>query len=376
MTPTLAGRLQTRLALALVTGLPVALATAGLLDRLTISGALIGLLGVTVLGLGWDAAYTSLQDRRWDRDWPRLFTLLSWAPEGFGSWLTLDLLGAAAPLGTHLVLFTALWVAALVAQGTVLPVLLPHWRHDGRRLAGVRTPAVPAAVPVDAPTHAATPASRRPRPGIGALAQRPGLPRLATLALFAAVIAAVVLLAPLLGKEKGTSSADARLTHGEEHQAAEVEQPTRRRDWDTTKRVLPSAVAFPGAGLSTKLGMTLMKEDGVLVTPDPDHAAWYGQGAAPGQRGPAVVIGSTDSVFTGLDKARRGQQIRIVRADGSRVAFVVDRVARVDARSFPTQEVYGADRRPLLRLVGYDEESGRNTIVFAHAAWVTDPVEG
>lgn len=372
MTPTLAGRLQTRLALAVVTGLPVALATAGLLDRLTIPGALMGLLAVTVLGLGWDAAYTSFQDRRWDRDWPRLFTLLSWAPEAFGSWLALNLLGAAAPLGAHLVLVTALWVAALVAQGTVLPVLLPHWRHDGRRLAGVRT----RAVPVDAPAHAAAPASHGSRLGIGALAQRPGLPRLATLALFAAVIAAVVFLAPLLGKEKGTSSADARLTHGEEHQAAQVEQPTRRRDWDTTKRVLPSAVAFPDAGLSTKLGMTLMKEDGVLVTPDPDHAAWYGQGAAPGQRGPAVVIGSTDSVFTGLDKARRGQQIRIVRADGSRVAFVVDRVATVDARSFPTQEVYGADRRPLLRLVGYDEESGRNTIVFAHAAWVIDPVEG
>lgn len=372
MTPTLAGRFQTRLALTLVPGLPVALTAAGLLDRLTIPGALIALLAVTVLGLGWDAAYTSLQDRRWDRDWPRLFTLLSWAPEAFGSWLALGLVGAAAPLGTHLLLFTGLWVAALIAQGAVLPVLLPHWRHDGRRLSGVRTPAAPAG----APTHAAAPASQRPRLGLGALAQRPGLPRLATLALFVAVIAAVVFLAPLLGTEKEASTADARLTHGEEHPAAQVQQPTRRRDWDTTRRVLPAAVSFPGAGLSAKLGMTLMKEDGVLVTPDPDHAAWYGQGAAPGQRGPAVVIGSTDSVFTGLDKARRGQQIRVVRADGSRVAFVVDRVATVDARSFPTQEVYGADRRPLLRLIGYDEASGRNTIVFAHAAWVMDPVEG
>lgn len=365
MTPTLTGRLQTRLALALVPGLPVALAAAGLLSGLTLGGALTGLLAITVLGLGWDAAYQSLQDRRWDRDWPRLFTLLSWAPEAFGSWFVLDLLGAAAPLDTHLALFTALWSAALLAQGAVLPVLLPHWRHEGRRLVGVPT-AKPAPAPAEAPTHAAAASGR----GL-----RAGVPRLAALALFATVIGAVVLLAPLLGKDDPAST-NARLAHGEEHQTAQVQQPTRRRDWDTTKRVLPASVEYPAAGLSTKLGMTLMKENGVLITPDPDHAAWYGQGAAPGQRGPAVVIGSTDTIFKGLEKARRGQQIRVVRTDGSRVAFVVDRVTTVDARSFPTQKVYGADRRPLLRLIGYDEASGRNTIVFAHAAWVMAPVEG
>jgi hypothetical protein len=364
VTPTLAGRVQTRLALALLPGLPVALAVAGLLDDLTTGRALSTLLAVTVLGLGWDAAYQRLQDQRWDRDWPRLFTLLSWVPEALGSWLVLHLLGAAAPLGSHLVLVTLVWGAALLARAAVLPVLLPRWRHDGHRLLGARAPR--------AATSPGQQRSHRSSFNLGGLTLRPGAPRLAAVALFAAVVAAVVLLPPMLGNDQqASSSADPRLTDGEEQQAVHVQRAARLRTWDTTKRVLPAYVEFPAARVDTRLGMTLMKENGALVTPDPAHAAWYGEGAAPGQRGPAVVIGSTDAVFKGLADVERGQHLRVVRTDGSRVDFAVDRVATVDAASFPTREVYGATRRPLLRLIGYDEESGRNTIVFAHAAWVT-----
>ncbi|GGO90469.1 hypothetical protein GCM10011584_22310 [Nocardioides phosphati] len=378
MTPTLAGRVQTRLALALVPGVPVALAAAGLLDHLTLGRALIGLLVITVLGLVWDAAYQALQDRRWDRDWPPLLTLLSWVPEACASWLALNALGSAAPRGTHLVFFTLLWSAALLVRAAVLPVLLPHWRHEGQRLVVARARAAipaPARAP-EATTTAEEPAAEeapaRSRGfSLGALGLRPGTPRFATVALFVGVFGAVLLLAPLLGHDTPPPAADPRLTHGEEHQAMKVERVRRLHAWDTTKRVLPAYVEFPAAGVDTRLGMTLMKENGVLVTPDPRHAAWYGQGAAPGQRGPAVVIGSTDAIFQGLAHAKAGQQLRVVRTDGSRVAFTVDRVMTVDARAFPTQEVYGATRRPLLRLVGYDAESGRNTIVFAHAAWVT-----
>lgn len=373
MTPTLAGRIQTRLATALVPGLPVALAAAGLLGHLGIGGALVGLVAITVLGLGWDTLYQALQERRWDRDWPPLLTLLTWVPEALGSWLALNLLGAAAPLGTHLTFFTLLWGTALLTQATVLPVLLPRWRHEGRRLTGVRT-ARPAAAPAPSGTHAVE-KEHAPSSDASGLRLQPGGPRFAAVALFAGVTAAVALLAPLLKDDHGPSAADPRLTGGEEQQAVQVDRPTKSRAWDTTQRVLPAYVEYPAAGLRTKLSMTLMKQDGVLVTPDPDHAAWYGQGAAPGQRGPAVIIGSTDAIFKGLDKAQRGQHLRIVRADGSRVTFAVDRVRTVDASAFPTQQVYGANRRPLLRLIGYDEGSGRNVIVFAHAAWVVTDAE-
>lgn len=412
MTPTLTGRLQTRLALAVLPGLPVAAFAAATLDRLTPTQALIGLLVITLLGFGWDVLHQGLQDRRWDRDWPRIFTLLSWAPEAFGSWLALNALDAAAPLGSHLAFFTLLWGSGLVVRATLLPVLLPRWRHEGQRLLGARparraaveaatTTETPAAEPATAPAPHRAPG----RSGLAALGLTPSTGRMATLALLLGVLGALVLIAPLLENKEGSRvSADARATandanpsmtsrltphvhkngdvhvHGEDGEKGASTPATggdRQDEWNTTERILPAYVEFASADIATSLRMTLMKEDGVLVTPSPEHAAWYGQGAAPGQRGPAVVIGSTDNVFKGLDNAKRGQGLRVVRADGSQVHFIVDRVATVDARSFPTQKVYGASAEPLLRLVGYDESSGRNTIVFAHAvSMVKSPVEG
>lgn len=420
MTPTLAGRLQTRLALAVVPGLPVAAVAAATLDKLPPAGALTGLGVITLLGFGWDAVHQTIQDRRWDRDWPRIFTLASWAPEAVGSWLVLEVIGAAAPLGTHLAFFTLLWGAALVFRVAVLPVLLPRWRHEGQRLVGVRarTPQV-AATPVEDESAAATevPAAPEPdpgkaparrgapkRPGLGALGLSPATARMAAVALLLGVVGAMVLLAPLLrGEDDGAVTADARLTTSDGaqsvssklsphvHKDGEVHlhdedgstgsgagaERTTTKEWDTTERVLPAYVEFEAADLAAPLAMTLMKPDGVLVTPSPDSAAWFGQGAAPGQRGPAVLIGSTDAVFQGLDNARRGQELRVIRKDRSEVTFRVDSVTTVNAQEFPTQKVYGANPRPLLRLVGYDESTGLNTIVFAHAvSMVKSPEEG
>lgn len=412
MTPTIAGRLQTRLALAVVPGLPAAAFAAATLDKLPPGDALTGLGIITLLGFGWDAAHQAIQDRRWDRDWPRIFTLASWVPEAFGSWLVLEVLGAAAPLGTHLAFFTLLWGAALVFRVAVLPVLLPRWRHEGQRLVGTSARTTPTAAVAEEPAAAVTeepvtvspapePATKGParrgtpkRSGLGTLGIQPATGRLAALALFFGVVGALVLLAPLLGDKDEPVTAEARLTtsdgaqsvntklsphvheDGEVHlhdedgtgvPAASGGGGADEKGWDTTKRVVPAYIDFEAADLATPLKMTLMKPDGVLVTPNPETAAWFGQGAAPGQRGPAVVIGSTDAVFKGIANAERGQKLRVIRADRSEVTFVVDSVTTVDARDFPTQKVYGANPDPLLRLVGFDETSGRNTIVFAHA---------
>ncbi|TCJ23179.1 sortase domain-bontaining protein [Nocardioides jejuensis] len=382
MTPTLAGRLQTRIALAVVPGLPVTAFSAAMLDKLTPADALVGLVAITVVGLGWDAAYQAIQDRRWDRDWPRPFTLLSWIPEAFGSWLVLHLLDRAAPLGTHLAFFTALWLAALAVRAMVLPVLLPRSRHEGQRLRGVRGSTSDDPLPVADSVEQTGPQHSRARGfSLMGLKPQPGNGRLATLALFFGIVGAVVLLAPLLDNHHaGPMSADALMTKS----GAAMDRADKNdrsgatsTDWDTSRRVLPSSIVFHGADLATTLTMTLMKPDGVLVTPDEQHAAWYGQGAAPGQRGPAVVIGSSDAVFKGLRDAHRGQRLQVARKDHSTVTFVVDSVDTVDAASFPTQKVYGASPRPLLRLVGYDAASGRNTIVFAHAVSLRkSPTEG
>ncbi|RJS45961.1 sortase domain-bontaining protein [Nocardioides cavernaquae] len=398
MTPTLAGRLQTRLALSLLLGVPVAVLAAIVLDTLTLGGALLGLVVITGLGLGWDLLHNALQERRWDGDWPRVFTLLSWLPEAASSWLVLRAFDAAAPLGTHLAYFTMVWGAVLLGRAVILPVLLPRWRHQGQRLAG----AVPSTtVPATTPSPEAAPRQLGARTLFPRL--QPTQQRLATLVLFVGVVASVVLLAPLLERDDTSPAAnDPRLANGEGFQSTSKRKTHVHEDgdvhvhgpggdaadgtagggaklatWDTRARLRPAYVEFRAGRVATPLRKARMTAEGVLVTPDPLQAAWFGQGAAPGQRGPAVLIGSLDSVFAGLHHAKPGQALRVVRADGSQIDFTVDRVTEVDARSFPTQKVYGADDDPLLRLVGYDDDSGRNTIVFAHAvSMVESPAEG
>lgn len=386
MTPTLAGRLQTRLALSLLIGVPVALLATVLLGGLTLGDALRGLAVITVLGLGWDLLHQALQERRWDRDWPRLFTILSWAPEAAVSWFVLRVVDSAAPVASHLVLFTMLWGGMLAARASLLPVLLPRWRHQGQRLTGV----LPATAPL-APAETATEPAEPVEPAASRLTVGtlfPGLlaghRQFAALALVVGVVGSFLFLGPLLDRESKSAAAGADAQPAGEAQPAIGARPAKgggvgkvsedepKHDgkahaWDTDQRVRPTSIEFPAAKVDTSVGRTRLSSSGVLVTPDAGNAAWYGHGAAPGQRGPAVLIGSVDSVFAGLDRAKRGQSVRVVRADGSQVFFTVDRVAEVDARSFPTRQVYGAADEPLLRLVGYDDSSGRNTIVFARA---------
>lgn len=377
MTPTLAGRLQTRLALSLLVGVPLSLLATILLGGLGLGDAVRGLAVFTVLGLGWDVLHQAVQERRWDRDWPRVLTILSWLPEAAASWLVLRALDAAAPLVSHLVFFTVVWGGLLAARATLVPVLLPRWRHQGQRLAGV-LPAGPASTPEPAP--AAT--SRRLDLSTSFAGLRSGHRQFATLALLVGVVGSIVFLAPLFDREPSAPAAsDARPADSggvqDAMSAGLARQGAADRTWNTHHRIRPTSIEFPAARVSTPLGRTRINDAGVLVTPNPAKAAWYGQGAAPGQSGPAVLIGSVDSVFAGLDRAAPGQSLRVVRADGSQVFFVVDRVTEVDARSFPTKKVYGAAEEPLLRLVGYDDSSGRNTIVFARAVMmVQSPTNG
>ena len=96
---------------------------------------------------------------------------------------------------------------------------------------------------------------------------------------------------------------------------------------------------------------------GALVPPD-DVASvgWFAGGPAPGDAGPAVIAGHVDSVdrpgaFFPLRAVAPGDPVRVTRADGSVVRFVVTRVARYPKTAFPTAEVYGATPDPELRLV-------------------------
>lgn len=141
---------------------------------------------------------------------------------------------------------------------------------------------------------------------------------------------------------------------------------------------LPVRLGVPALGLTTRL-IGLRKDlNGRLQVPeDPQRVGWYSQGVAPGDAGPAVLVGHVDSyrgpgVFSQLKTLKKGNEIMVRRADGSLVVFVVRQVQEYAKRNFPTNVVYVGDGTPTLRLVTCGGEFDRksksyrsNVVVFA-----------
>lgn len=143
----------------------------------------------------------------------------------------------------------------------------------------------------------------------------------------------------------------------------------------------PVRLGIPDLELTTRLIGVRKERSGALGVPaDPQRAGWYSQGVAPGDAGPAVIVGHVDSlrgpgIFARLRDVPVGAQIHIRRADGSLVTFAVRQVSQYPKRSFPTEAVYSGSGRPSLRLItcggDFDRSSGHyrsNVIVYAEAA--------
>jgi sortase (surface protein transpeptidase) len=142
---------------------------------------------------------------------------------------------------------------------------------------------------------------------------------------------------------------------------------------------VPVRVEIPKIGVASSLGRLGRAPDGTVEVPRRfDVAGWYAPGTRPGDPGSAVILGHVDSeragpaVFFRLRELRRGDQIRVARADGSSVRFAVQRTEQYDKQRFPTDEVYYPTLTPALRLVTcggeFDDAAGHyrsNVIVFA-----------
>lgn len=147
------------------------------------------------------------------------------------------------------------------------------------------------------------------------------------------------------------------------------------------KRSAPVRIRIPAIGVAAPVLPVGLNADGtVQVPPLADHnlTGWYRYGPAPGQRGPAVILGHVDSVtgrsvFFKLKDLRKGDKVYVTLADGKTAVFAVDGLQRTAKTQFPTNAVYGKLRYAGLRLVtcggAFDPATGHyedNIIVYAH----------
>jgi len=124
---------------------------------------------------------------------------------------------------------------------------------------------------------------------------------------------------------------------------------------------VPVRLEIPGIGVDTRLQRLGREQNGTVAVPEGprewEEAGWYEGGTRPGDPGSAVILGHVDSrrdgpaVFYRLRELRRGDQIKVVRADGSIVRFSVDRTEQYPKSRFPTDAVYYPTLTPGLRLV-------------------------
>ncbi len=194
------------------------------------------------------------------------------------------------------------------------------------------------------------------------------------------VVAALALLA-------GCSQAGARraeparpVTTSTSDEAAAAVQAARGfrsvRGYQATPE--PVRVHIPRIGVSSSLIRLGRAPDGTIAVPKAfGVAGWYAPGTRPGDPGSAVILGHVDSkrgpaVFYRLRELHRGDEIRVKRADGSWLRFLVERTAKYDKQRFPTDQVYYPTLTAGLRLVTcgglFDPGTGHyrsNIIVFA-----------
>ena len=141
---------------------------------------------------------------------------------------------------------------------------------------------------------------------------------------------------------------------------------------------VPVRVEIPAVGISAPIDPLGLNADGSLEVPgDFARAGYYTRRPTPGELGPAVVVahrGGFDGpgAFWRLPALKPGHLVKVIRADGEEVTFMVERVTQHEKDRFPTEEVYGHVPYAALRLVTcggpFDNRADHyrdNVIVFA-----------
>jgi hypothetical protein len=140
----------------------------------------------------------------------------------------------------------------------------------------------------------------------------------------------------------------------------------------------PLRVLIPAIGVDSELMDLGLQPDGTLEVPAEGFpAGWFTGAPTPGELGPAILAGHVDwdgspGVFYRLRDLVPGNEVSVVREDGSTAIFRVQAVERFAKDAFPTDAVYGDLDHSGLRLItcggSFDSQARSyedNIVVFA-----------
>ncbi len=152
MTPTLFGRIQTRIVMMATLGIIWTAIIGPVLPRPSVRGESISLgsmykalflaiVVVTVVGVVWELIYHGLQQFRWEKDWPTIFGLVVAINEGIVAYLILDAglfwderpPGQSFPLAAFIVMFITLWLIIWAFTNGPMQIFSLRWRYRGGR---------------------------------------------------------------------------------------------------------------------------------------------------------------------------------------------------------------------------------------------------
>jgi hypothetical protein len=204
------------------------------------------------------------------------------------------------------------------------------------------------------------------------VAPRPGLSRVWTaVSLLCATFAIGTVLPVVLPPDPNWSPFGPGLQNAPD---VEFARPTA----DPLPAAVPISMSIATLGASSDVVPLGLEDDGAMEVPSgADETGWYEQSPTPGELGPAVLAAHVDwadepGVFSDIDRLGAGDEIAVLREDGTVATFVVDRVETYAKSEFPTDEVYGDVDHPGLRLITcggeFDEDVGDyadNVVVFA-----------
>ncbi|MPZ00725.1 MAG: class F sortase [Actinophytocola sp.] len=127
----------------------------------------------------------------------------------------------------------------------------------------------------------------------------------------------------------------------------------------------PVAIDIPAIDVNGKLTKTALNSDRTLEVPEFGDMSWFAKGSAPGEPGPAAILGHVDNkqgpdVFYRLKDMSQGDKITVTAKGGKKLVFVVDRVEQHAKKKFPTEKVWLPTAKPELRLITCGGEFNRN----------------